>query len=80
MRLLPPLQVAAVEAVSAEAEARLQSQAQVHDTAVEQLQQERKREKEVCDEKLQEQVDELTSCLLCCASSNLMLTYLVNGS
>ncbi|MCJ1302774.1 hypothetical protein MMC08_005579 [Hypocenomyce scalaris] len=57
LRWLPPLQVAAVEAVSAEAEARLQSQAQVHDTAVEQLQQERKREKEVCDEKLQEQQD-----------------------
>ena len=78
--MLPPLQVAAVEAVSVEAEAKLNSQAQVHDKAIEQLQQERTREKEVLDLKLQKQVDELTSCLLCCASSKLMLTFLVNGS
>ena len=42
--------------------------------------QERKREKEVLVGKLQQQVDELTSCVLCCASSKLMLADLVNGS
>ena len=71
------MQVAAVEA---EGHARLASQARLHDQAVEQLQQERKREKEAHEEKLQLQVDGLTSCLLCCACSKLLLTHSGDGA
>ena len=57
---MPPLQVAAHEAVSVETEARLQSQARLHDEAVKQLQQQRQNEKKAHKEKLQQKVDELT--------------------
>ena len=46
--------------MSAEAVARLQSQATLHDEAVKQLQQQRKNEKKTHKEKLQQKVDELT--------------------
>lgn len=46
--------------MSAEAAARLQSQARLHDEAVKQLQQQRKNEKKIHKEKLQQKVDELT--------------------
>ena len=53
------MQVAALEALSAETEAKLQSQARGHDDAIKQVQQERKGEEEAHKEKLQQKVDEL---------------------
>ena len=54
------MQVAALEALSADTEAKLQSQARGHDDAIMQLQQERKgEEEEAHKEKLQQKVDEL---------------------
>ena len=59
LRLLPPLQVAAFDALSAENKARLKSQATLHCEAIEHLQQQHEREKQADRENLQQQVNEL---------------------
>ena len=57
--MLPPLQVAAFDALAAESEASLQSQAHLHREAVEKLQKDREREKQADREGLHKQVNEL---------------------